>query len=236
MAKKLNFGSDARGGMYDGVEKLANAVSATLGPKGRNVVFEKYGEYQSTKDGVTVAKEIQLEDALENAGAQIVKDVASKVNDEAGDGTTTATVLAHAILKEGYKKIGNGCHNIELKRGIDKAVESVIESLKKTSKKVKANEEVAQVGTISANGEKEIGDMINTENIETKNIVISTGSEAVSLPGIEFDEEKILSSTGALNIPKVPKNTYCFVYYFFIAIYNGVGILYSKFHIVSVFH
>ena len=106
MAKKLNFGSDARGGMYDGVEKLANAVSATLGPKGRNVVFEKYGEYQSTKDGVTVAKEIQLEDALENAGAQIVKDVASKVNDEAGDGTTTATVLAHAILKEGYKKIG----------------------------------------------------------------------------------------------------------------------------------
>ena len=142
MAKKLDFGSDARGGMLSGVEKLADAVSATLGPKGRNVVFEKYGEYQSTKDGVTVAKEIELEDALENAGAQIVKDVASNVNDEAGDGTTTATVLAHAILKEGYKRIANGSHNIELKRGIDKAVKAIVEKISEYSKDVSENSEI----------------------------------------------------------------------------------------------
>mgnify|MGYP003654464818 FL=1 len=148
MAKQLNFGSDARGGMLNGVKKLADAVSATLGPKGRNVVFEKYGEYQSTKDGVTVAKEIELEDTIENAGAQIVKDVASQVNDEAGDGTTTATVLAHAMLKEGYKRLSNGSHNIELKRGMDKAVKEIVFEISKLSREVKDNEEIKQVGTI----------------------------------------------------------------------------------------
>ena len=160
MAKKLDFGSDARGGMLNGVGQLSNAVSATLGPKGRNVVFEKYGEYVSTKDGVTVAKEIELEDPLENAGAQIVKDVASKVNDEAGDGTTTATVLAHSILKEGYKRIGNGSHNIELKRGMDKAVEIIVSKLQEMSKDVIDNNEILQVGTISANNDAKIGQLI----------------------------------------------------------------------------
>tara|TARA_R110001592_G_scaffold45053_5_gene144264 strand:- start:2401 stop:4041 length:1641 start_codon:yes stop_codon:yes gene_type:complete len=173
MAKKLDFGSDARGGMLNGVEKLADAVSATLGPKGRNVVFEKYGEYVSTKDGVTVAKEIELEDALENAGAQIVKDVASKVNDEAGDGTTTATILAHTILKEGYKRIGNGSHNIELKRGIDKTVELIVHKLKEISKDVSDNNEILQVGTISANNDIKIGQLIANamEEIGTEGVI-----------------------------------------------------------------
>tara|TARA_R110000787_G_scaffold72900_1_gene162534 strand:+ start:868 stop:2490 length:1623 start_codon:yes stop_codon:yes gene_type:complete len=160
MAKQLNFGSDARGGMLNGVKKLADAVSATLGPKGRNVVFEKYGEYQSTKDGVTVAKEIELEDTIENAGAQIVKDVASQVNDEAGDGTTTATVLAHAMLKEGYKRLSNGSHNIELKRGMDKAVKEIVFEISKLSREVKDNEEIKQVGTISSNNDDKIGQII----------------------------------------------------------------------------
>ena len=173
MAKKLDFGSDARGGMLEGVEKLAAAVSATLGPKGRNVVFEKYGEYQSTKDGVTVAKEIELEDTLENAGAQIVKDVASNVNDEAGDGTTTATVLAHAILKEGYKRIANGSHNIELKRGIDKAVKAIVEKISEYSKDVSENSEILQVGTISSNNDSTVGDLIANamEEIGTEGVI-----------------------------------------------------------------
>ena len=173
MAKKLDFGSDARGGMLEGVEKLAAAVSATLGPKGRNVVFEKYGEYQSTKDGVTVAKEIELEDTLENAGAQIVKDVASNVNDEAGDGTTTATVLAHAILKEGYKRIANGSHNIELKRGIDKAVKAIVEKISEYSKDVSENSEILQVGTISSNNDSTVGALIANamEEIGTEGVI-----------------------------------------------------------------
>jgi chaperonin GroEL len=160
MAKNLDFGADARGEMLKGVEKLSNAVSSTLGPKGRNVVFEKYGEYQSTKDGVTVAKEIELEDTLQNAGVQIVKDVASQVNEEAGDGTTTATVLAHAMLKEGYKRIGNGSHNIDLKRGIDKAVKIVVEKIQESAQDVKDNDEIKQVGTISANNDEQIGQVI----------------------------------------------------------------------------
>jgi chaperonin GroEL len=160
MAKNLDFGADARGEMLKGVEKLSSAVSSTLGPKGRNVVFEKYGEYQSTKDGVTVAKEIELEDTLQNAGVQIVKDVASQVNEEAGDGTTTATVLAHAMLKEGYKRIGNGSHNIDLKRGIDKAVKIVVEKIQESAQDVKDNDEIKQVGTISANNDEQIGQVI----------------------------------------------------------------------------
>lgn len=160
MAKKLNFGASARSEMLNGVKQLADAVSITLGPKGRNVVFEKYGEYHSTKDGVTVAREIELEDPTQNAGAQIVKDVASQVNDEAGDGTTTATILAHSILKEGYKRIGNGAHNIELKRGIDKAVKVIVEKLKDLSRDVKDNDEIKQVGSISANNDEQIGQII----------------------------------------------------------------------------
>tara|TARA_R100001230_G_C5680211_1_gene186924 strand:+ start:23 stop:1648 length:1626 start_codon:yes stop_codon:yes gene_type:complete len=173
MAKKLNFGTDARGEMLKGVEQLANAVSATLGPKGRNVVFEQYGEYQSTKDGVTVAKQIELENELENAGAQIVKDVANQVNEEAGDGTTTATVLAHSMLKEGYKRIANGSHNIDLKRGIDKAVSEITTQIVKLSKDVKDNDEIMQVGSISANNDEKIGQLIANamEEVGTQGVI-----------------------------------------------------------------
>ena len=179
MAKELHFGSDARGGMLTGVEKLANAVSATLGPKGRNVVFEKYGEYQSTKDGVTVAKQIELEDTIENAGAQIVKDVSSKVNDEAGDGTTTATVLAHAMLKEGYKKISNGSHNIELKRGMDKAVTAIAEKIEGARTDVSKPEEIFQVGTISANNDEIVGRLISNamEEVTTEGVITIEDSQ-----------------------------------------------------------
>tara|TARA_R100001594_G_scaffold139198_1_gene183383 strand:+ start:1945 stop:3540 length:1596 start_codon:yes stop_codon:yes gene_type:complete len=161
MAKELKFGENARTELLNGVEQLANAVSATLGPKGRTVVLQnKFGAPTITKDGVSVAKEIELEDALENAGAQMVKEAASKTNDMAGDGTTTATVLAHAILKEGYKKIANGANPIELKRGIDKTVEDVVEYLKDNAKPIDGNEEIAQVGTISANNDSSIGGII----------------------------------------------------------------------------
>jgi len=161
MAKKLVFGEDARVELLNGVEQLANAVKSTLGPKGRTVVIEKqFGGPSVTKDGVTVAKEIELEDPFENAGAQMVKEAASKTNDEAGDGTTTATVLAHAILKEGFKKIANGANPIELKRGIDKTVDKVVEYLKDEARPVSGNDEIANVGTISANNDSSIGVMI----------------------------------------------------------------------------
>ena len=162
MAKKLVFGHDARVELLSGVEQLNNAVKSTLGPKGRTVVIEKsFGGPHVTKDGVTVAKEIELEDPMENAGAQMVKEAASKTNDEAGDGTTTATVLAHAILKEGFKKIANGANPIELKRGIDKTVNKVVEYLKDESRPVNGTEEIAQIGTISANNDSSIGSMIS---------------------------------------------------------------------------
>ena len=161
MAKIVKFDSDARASMLKGVDILANTVKVTLGPKGRNVVIDKsYGAPRTTKDGVSVAKEIDLEDKFENMGAQMVKEVASKTNDNAGDGTTTATILTQAIVNEGLKYVTAGMNPMDIKRGIDKAVESVIDKLKTSSKKVKANEEVAQVGTISANGDKEIGTMI----------------------------------------------------------------------------
>ena len=161
MAKKLVFGHDARVELLNGVEKLNNAVKSTLGPKGRTVVIEKaFGGPSVTKDGVTVAKEIELEDSMENAGAQMVKEAASKTNDEAGDGTTTATVLAHAILKEGFNKIANGANPIELKRGIDKTVKHIVEYLKDEARPVSGNDEIAQVGTISANNDTSIGEMI----------------------------------------------------------------------------
>ena len=161
MAKKLIFGEEARDGLLSGVEQLANAVKSTLGPKGRTVVLQKsFGGPTITKDGVSVAKEIELEDPVENSGAQMVKEAAQKTNDMAGDGTTTATVLAHAILKEGFKKIANGANPIELKRGIDKTVKDVVQYLKDNSRPVSGNDEIAQVGTISSNNDSSIGTMI----------------------------------------------------------------------------
>jgi len=157
-AKEVRFSVDARDKMLRGVDILNNAVKVTLGPKGRNVVLDKsFGAPRVTKDGVTVAKEIELEDKFENMGAQMVREVASKTSDVAGDGTTTATVLAASIVKEGAKSVAAGMNPMDLKRGIDLAVETVVEDLKKNSKKVTSNEEIAQVATISANGDAEIG-------------------------------------------------------------------------------
>ena len=160
-AKDVNFGTDARNRMLNGVNILADSVKVTLGPKGRNVVLDKsFGAPRITKDGVTVAKEIELEDKFENMGAQMVKEVASRTNDEAGDGTTTATILAQAIVKEGMKSVAAGMNPMDLKRGIDKATSAVVASIKKASRPVSDSAEVAQVGTISANGEAEIGQQI----------------------------------------------------------------------------
>ncbi len=160
-AKEVKFGFDARDAMLRGVDVLANAVKVTLGPKGRNVVIEKaFGAPRTTKDGVTVAKEIELEDKFENMGAQLVREVASRTNDVAGDGTTTATVLAQAIAHEGMKLVAAGMNPMDLRRGITKAVEAVVEDLRKRSKQCQSYDEIAQVGTISANGEKEIGELI----------------------------------------------------------------------------
>ena len=161
MAKVVKFDAEARASMIRGVNILADTVKVTLGPKGRNVVMDKsYGAPRITKDGVSVAKEIDLEDKFENMGAQMVKEVASKTNDEAGDGTTTATILAQAIVKEGVKYGTAGMNPMDVKRGIDAAVETVRDSLVASAKKVKDSDEIAQVGTISSNGDKEIGTMI----------------------------------------------------------------------------
>merc|ERR1712127_299092 len=159
MAKKIQFDVEAREGLKKGVDALANAVKVTLGPKGRNVIIGKaFGGPQITKDGVTVAKEIELEDALENMGAQMVKEVASKTNDLAGDGTTTATVLAHAIVKEGLKNVAAGANPMDLKRGVDKAVEAIVEELNKQAKKVgSSSDKIKQVASISANNDPTIG-------------------------------------------------------------------------------
>ncbi len=160
-AKVVRFGEEARSKVLRGVNVLADAVTVTLGPRGRNVVMEKsWGAPTVTKDGVTVAKEIELSDKFENMGAQMVKEVASKTSDVAGDGTTTATVLARAIFTEGAKLVAAGHDPMSLKRGIDKAVPAVIEALKKASKETKGRDEIAQVGTVSANGDRTIGDMI----------------------------------------------------------------------------
>src|SRR5438477_5270736 len=161
-AKDVKFSVDARDRMLRGVDILANAVRVTLGPKGRNVVLDKsFGAPRISKDGVTVAKEIELEDKFENMGAQIVREVASKTSDQAGDGTTTATVLAQAIVREGGKAVAAGMNPMDLKRGIDKAVIAVVEELKKHTKKITTPAETAQVGAIAANGEAEIGKMIS---------------------------------------------------------------------------
>jgi chaperonin GroEL len=160
-AKEVKFHGDARERMLRGVDILANAVRVTLGPKGRNVVLDKsFGAPRITKDGVTVAKEIELADKFENMGAQMVREVASKTSDQAGDGTTTATILAQAIVREGAKAVAAGMNPMDLKRGVDLAVAAVVEDIKKRSKKISTSEEIAQVGTISANGERQVGEMI----------------------------------------------------------------------------
>ena len=194
-AKDVKFGASAREKMLKGVDTLADAVKVTLGPKGRNVVIEKsFGAPRTTKDGVSVAKEIELEDKFENMGAQMVREVASRTNDEAGDGTTTATVLAQAIVREGMKSVAAGMNPMDLKRGIDKAVALVIEQLKSTATPIKGSSEVAQVGTISANGEKEIGEMIANAMEKVGNEGVITVEEAKSLAteldvveGMQFD-------------------------------------------------
>ena len=194
-AKDVYFASDARDRMLRGVNTLANAVKVTLGPKGRNVVIEKsFGAPRSTKDGVSVAKEIELTDRFENLGAQLIREVASKTNDKAGDGTTTATVLAQAIVVEGLKSVAAGMNPMDLKRGIDKAVAKVVEEIKSTSKKVSANSEIAQVGTISANGDIEVGAMIARAMEKVGNEGVITVEEAKSLEtelevveGMQFD-------------------------------------------------
>src|SRR6187549_2212548 len=157
-AKEVKFSVDARDSMLRGIDTLAHAVRVTLGPKGRNVVLDKpYGAPRTTKDGVTVAKEIELEDKFENMGAQMVREVASRTSDEAGDGTTTATILAQAILKEGLKSVAAGMNPMDLKRGIEKAVAIIVEDIKAQSRTVSGTEEIGQVGAIAANGETEIG-------------------------------------------------------------------------------
>jgi chaperonin GroEL len=181
-AKVVNFGADARERMLAGVDILANAVKVTLGPKGRNVVIEKsFGAPRTTKDGVTVAKEIELEDKFMNMGAQLIREVASKTNDEAGDGTTTATVLAQAIVREGMKAVASGRNPMDLRRGIDKAVAAIVEDLKKRAKKVGGSEEIAQVGTISANGDTDIGKFLADAMAKVGNDGVITVEEAKSL-------------------------------------------------------
>jgi chaperonin GroEL len=194
-AKDVRFAADARERMLRGVDILANAVKITLGPKGRNVILDKsFGAPRSTKDGVTVAKEIELEDKFENMGAQMLREVASKTNDTAGDGTTTATLLAQAIVREGLKSVAAGMNPMDLKRGIDKAVVEVVADIKQRAKKVNGSAEIAQVGTISANGEKAIGDMIAKAMQKVGNEGVITVEEAKSLEselevveGMQFD-------------------------------------------------
>ncbi len=194
-AKDVRFGPDARDRMLRGVDILANAVKVTLGPKGRNVVIEKsFGAPRITKDGVTVAKEIELADKFENLGAQLIREVASKTNDLAGDGTTTATVLAQAIVREGVKAVAAGLNPMDLRRGIDKAVTAVVEELKKRTKKITTPSETAQVGTISSNGETEIGEMISKAMQKVGNEGVITVEEAKGIQteldvveGMQFD-------------------------------------------------
>src|ERR1700687_2700751 len=194
-SKEVKFGVDARDKMLRGVDILNNAVKVTLGPKGRNVVLDKsFGAPRITKDGVTVAKEIELEDKFENMGAQMVREVASKSSDFAGDGTTTATVLAQAIVKEDARAVPAGMNPMDLKRGIDLAVEAIVEDLQKNSKKVTSNQEIAQVGTISANGDAEIGQFLADAMKKVGNEGVITVEEAKSLEtelevveGMQFD-------------------------------------------------
>ena len=194
-AKDIRLGTDARERMLHGIDTLANAVRVTLGPKGRNVVLDKsYGAPRITKDGVTVAKEIELSDKFENMGAQMVREVASKTSTEAGDGTTTATILAHAMVREGVKAVAAGMNPMDLKRGVDMAVDAVVKDIQKRSKRVSTNDEIAQVGTISANGDAEIGRMLAEAMKKVGNEGVITVEEAKSLEteldvveGMQFD-------------------------------------------------
>ena len=196
MAKDIKFDVDARDGLKSGVDALANAVKVTLGPKGRNVIISKsFGAPQVTKDGVSVAKEVELEDALENMGAQMVKEVASKTNDLAGDGTTTATVLAQAIVKEGLKNVAAGANPMDLKRGIDKAVKAIVADLEKQAKKVgNSSEKIMQIASISANNDKTIGELIaeafgkvGKEGVITVEEAKGTDTYVDVVEGMQFD-------------------------------------------------
>jgi chaperonin GroEL len=196
MAKDIKFDIDARDGLKRGVDALANAVKVTLGPKGRNVIINKsFGAPQVTKDGVSVAKEVELEDALENMGAQMVKEVASKTNDLAGDGTTTATVLAQAIVKEGLKNVAAGANPMDLKRGIDKAVKFIVADLEKQAKKVgNSSEKIKQIASISANNEETIGELIaeafgkvGKEGVITVEEAKGTDTYVDVVEGMQFD-------------------------------------------------
>ncbi|KYG66822.1 molecular chaperone GroEL [Bdellovibrio bacteriovorus] len=222
MSKVLVFSEDARANILKGVNTLANAVKVTLGPKGRNVVIDKsFGSPLITKDGVTVAKEIELENKFENMGAQMVKEVASKTNDEAGDGTTTATVLAQAIYREGAKLVSAGHNPMSIKRGIDKAVGIVIEELKAMSKPVKGSNEVAQVGAISANNDKEIGtmladamDKVGREGVITIEESKTAKTEVTTVEGMQFDRGYLSPYfvTNAERMEAVLENAYVLVY------------------------
>src|SRR5467141_2927341 len=194
-AKEVKFSVDARDRMLRGIDTLAHAVRVTLGPKGRNVVLDKsFGAPRITKDGVTVAKEIELEDKFENMGAQMVREVAQKTNDQAGDGTTTATVLAHAIVREGAKAVAAGMNPMDLKRGVEMAVTAVVKDIEKRAKKVGSSAEVAQVGTLAANGDSKVGKMIADAMQKVGNEGVITVEEAKSLEteveiveGMQFD-------------------------------------------------
>ena len=221
-AKDVKFAAEARERMLRGVDVLANAVKVTLGPKGRNVIIDKsFGAPRTTKDGVTVAKEIELEDKFENMGAQMLKEVASKTNETAGDGTTTATVLAQAIVREGLKAVAAGMNPMDLKRGIDKAVTEVVETIKKQSQEVSGSAEIAQVGTISANDEKAIGDMIaqamkkvGNEGVITVEEAKSLDSELEVVEGMQFDRGYISPYfvTNAEKMTTELENPYILIY------------------------
>src|SRR6201988_4018330 len=221
-AKEVKFGVDARDKMLRGVDILANAVRVTLGPKGRNVVLDKsFGAPRITKDGVTVAKEVELADKFENMGAQMVKEVASKTSEKAGDGTTTATVLAQSIVREGAKAVAAGMNPMDLKRGVDRAVDAAIEDLKRRSRKVATNDEIAQVGTISANGDHEIGKMIAEAMQKVGNEGVITVEEAKSLEselevveGMQFDRGYISPYfiTNAEKMVAELEDPYIFIY------------------------
>ncbi len=195
MAKQIEYDSDARAKLKSGVDKLANAVKVTLGPRGRNVVIEKkFGAPTSTKDGVSVAKEVELEDSVENMGAQMVREVASKTSDVAGDGTTTATILAQAIVREGMKNVTAGASPMEIKRGIDAAVQVVVEGLKSQSKDLPGKTEIAQVASISANNDSEIGNLIadamekvGKDGVITVEEAKSTETTLEVVEGMQFD-------------------------------------------------
>jgi hypothetical protein len=204
-AKEVKFGVDARDRMLRGVDILANAVKVTLGPKGRNVVLDKsFGAPRITKDGVTVAKEIELEDKFENMGAQMVREVASKTNDTAGDGTTTATVLAQAIVREGAKGVAAGMNPMDLKRGIDIAVAAVVKDIEKRAKKVGSSSEVAQVGTISSNGDTNVGKMISPTSVsELAEMEPTCAMALLSVHGVESFSSASTALITALSMPRL---------------------------------